>query len=339
MRARAALVTAALGATLLLAGCDGGGPGQGGDPAPAPTDAAPATGTPDDPHEPNPVIADDFPDPDMLEVDGVYYAYATNGNNQNVRLASSTDLVTWEPLPDALPELPSWVIPGKTWAPEVTELEPGRYVMYFTATSFRESLQCIGVATADSPEGPFTVVGDEMLLCPPDEGGAIDAATFRAEDDTLHLLWKNDGNCCGHDTWIYRAALDEDGTALAEEPVRLIKQDLPWEGDLVEAPTLLEHEGTFTLLYSANGYGGPEYTIGIATAPSLEGPWTKDPDPFFSSADLDGRYVGPGGQDVILGPDGEPHLLFHSWYGEQTYRGMNLLPLTWEAGRPALAVG
>ena len=29
---------------------------------------------------PNPVVDDDFPDPDVLEVDGVYYAYATEGN-------------------------------------------------------------------------------------------------------------------------------------------------------------------------------------------------------------------------------------------------------------------
>ena len=65
------------------------------------------------------MIDDDFPDPDVLEVEGTYYAYGTNGNNRNVRVARSTDLVEWEVLPDAMPELPSWVIPGKTWAPEV----------------------------------------------------------------------------------------------------------------------------------------------------------------------------------------------------------------------------
>lgn len=289
-----------------------------------------------DPHEVNPVVDDDFPDPDVLEVDGTYYAYATNGNLRNVRVARSTDLVEWEELSDALPRLPSWVIPGKTWAPEVTEVEPGRFVMYVTATSFRPTLQCLAVAVADSPEGPFEVVGDEMLVCPEDEGGAIDAATFRADDGTLLLLWKNDGNCCGHDTWIYHAPLSADGTELVGEPVPMIRQDLPWEGDLVEAPTLVQRDGRYVLLYSANGYYGPQYTVGYAVADDLAGPWEKHPDPLLTSQDHDGRYVGPGGQDVVVGPDGREWLAFHSWYGDLGYRAMNVLPLSWEDGRPVV---
>ncbi|MDT0166823.1 glycoside hydrolase family 43 protein [Actinotalea sp. AC32] len=329
---------------LLVAGCGDGGADDGADEdadggvaAPSPSEGSPeGASEADGPHAVNPVVDDDFPDPDVLEVDGVYYAYATNGNNRNVRVARSTDLVEWETLDDALPELPSWVIPGKTWAPEVTEVEPGRYVLFFTATNFRPTYQCIGVAVADAPEGPFEVVGEQMLVCPPEEGGAIDAGTFRAADGTLHLLWKNDGNCCGYDTWLYRAPLTPDGTALAGEPVRMVKQDLAWEGDLVEAPTLVERDGTFTLLYSANSYGGAAYTIGYAQASSLDGPWEKHPDPLFSSDMFDGRYEGPGGQDVVVGPDGDDVLVFHSWYGGTTYRAMNVLPLGWEDGRPVV---
>lgn len=346
-RGRTGPVGVAVTALLLLAACGDGGTGEasgdaGSGPASpdAPADgASPSEDAPAAPggHTVNPVVDDDFPDPDVLEVDGTYYAYATNGNNRNVRVARSTDLVEWETLPDAFPRLPSWVIPGKTWAPEVTMLAPDRFVLYFTATNFRPTFQCIGVAVADSPEGPFEVVGEEMLLCPEDEGGAIDAATFQDADGAWHLLWKNDGNCCGLDTWLYHAPLSEDGTTLAGDPVRMIQQDLPWEGDLVEAPTLVERDGTFTLLYSANSYGGAEYTIGYATAPSLDGPWTKDPEPLFSTEMFDGRYVGPGGQDVVVGPDGEDLLVFHSWYGENTYRAMNVLPLRWEDGRPVVA--
>lgn len=39
--------------------------------------------------------------------------------------------------------------------------------------------------------------------------------------------------------------------------------------------------------------------------------------------------MGPGGQDVVEGPDGQDRLVFHSWYGGATYRAMNVLPLTW----------
>jgi beta-xylosidase len=254
-----------------------------------------------------------------------------------VRVARSEDLVDWEPLPDALPELPDWVVPGKTWAPEVTELEPGRYALYFTATNYSPTLQCIGAATATAPEGPFTVVGEGMLVCPIEEGGAIDASTFVDTDGTRYLLWKNDGNCCGFDTWLQIAPLAPDGVTLAAPPTRLVKQDQPWEGNLVEAPTLVERDGVYTLLYSANDYGGEDYTIGYATATSVLGPYTKGEEPLLATEDAP-EYVGPGGQDVVVGPDGEDQLVFHSWYADLSYRGMNVLPLEWEDGRPVVVL-
>ncbi|WP_149203206.1 glycoside hydrolase family 43 protein [Actinotalea subterranea] len=331
----------------LLTGCTGGPAGDGvSSPGPSGSASPDEDGGDDDGadgesgaggvHDANPVIDTDFPDPDVLEVDGTWYAYATNGNSRNVRVARSADLVTWEELPDAMPDLPTWVIPGKTWAPEVTRLEDGRFALYFTATSFRPTAQCIGVALADSPEGPFVAVGEQMLVCPDAEGGAIDASTFTDADGTRYLLWKNDGNCCGLDTWLQLAPLSADGTALAGEPVRLVQQDQPWEGSLVEAPTLVERDGTYVLLYSANDYGGPAYAIGYATATSVLGPYTKAPEPLFTTDTFEGRYAGPGGQDVVAGPDGEDRLVFHSWYGSTTYRAMNVLPLTWEGGRPVL---
>ena len=329
-----AVVAAAL--LVVLTGCGGGQ--DGADPDDVGQSAAPEEGaTPDEGVAVNPVIDDDFPDPDLLEVDGTYYAYATNGNNDNVRVARSTDLTTWESLPDALPRLPSFVIPGKTWAPEVTQIEPGRFVMYYTATSFEPTFQCIGVAVAESPEGPFEPVGEAMLICPPEEGGAIDASTFTDDDGTRYLLWKNDGNCCGLETWLQMAPLSPDGTALAGDTVRLVQQDLEWEGNLVEAPTLVKREGTYVLLYSAGDYGGGGYTTGYATAPALSGPYTKSAEPLLSTAMTD-RYVGPGGQDVVVGPDGQDHLVFHSWYSSFGYRGMNILPLRWEAGTPAVVL-
>ena len=337
-----ALVAAAL--LVLLSGCGGGqegaDDGAAAEESPAAESAAPADDGADGggAGDVNPVIDDDFPDPDLLEVDGTYYAYATNGNNDNVRVARSTDLMTWESLPDALPQLPAFVIPGKTWAPEVTQIEPGRFVMYYTATNFKPTFQCIGVAVAESPEGPFEPVGEAMLICPPEEGGAIDASTFTEDDGTRYLLWKNDGNCCGLETWLQMAPLSPDGTTLAGDTVRLVQQDLEWEGNLVEAPTLVERDGTYVLLYSAGDYGAGGYTTGYATAPALTGPYTKNPDPLLSTEMTDDRYVGPGGQDVVVGPDGQDHLVFHSWYSSFGYRGMNILPLRWESGTPTVVL-
>ncbi len=326
MRQPTSRLAAALAALMLLGACAGEPSEQ---PGPVPS-SPPAQGT----QAGTPVLDDDFPDPDVLEVDGAYFAYATNANAQNVRVARSEDLRDWELTDrDALPQLPGWVVKGKTWAPEVTR-SGDRYVMYFTATNFEPALQCIGVATATAPDGPFEVAGKRMLVCPERLGGAIDASTFTDDDGTRYLLWKNDGNCCGRDTWLWIAPLSRDGLRLAAPGRRLVKQSLPWEGPLVEAPTLWKHDDTYVLLYSANDYGGENYAIGYATADSVTGPYTKNDEPLLSTESSGGTFIGPGGQDVVTGPDGTDWLVFHDWDEAITYRAMNAVPLRWEGGTP-----
>lgn len=343
MRVRRA--AAVLTIVLALAACSDDGEGDGGTDTAAPaatSSSAPeaSASTGGAPAQAEPVIDQDFPDPDTLLVDGTTYAYATQPTVQgtNVQMARSTDLATWEIVDkDPLPTLPAWATTGRTWAPEVAAVGDG-YVMYMTARSIDPDLQCIGAATATSPEGPFTPAGDEPMVCPEDLGGAIDAATFVDSDGTLHLLWKNDGNCCGLDTWIYLQELSSDGLSLVGEPTQLIQQDQPWEGDLVEAPTLIERDGTFFLFYSANGYGGDAYATGYATATSLTGPYTKSAEPFLSTENTDGRYTGPGGQDVLTDAEGNDHILFHDWDPAVIYRGIHVADLTFEGGKPVVAL-
>jgi beta-xylosidase len=305
---------------LLVAGCSPGGSEPTAVPAPV---GAPG-------------LDQDFPDPDVLNADGRYYAYATNGNHLNVQVAESDDLEHWSALTaDALPQLPSWIIPGKTWAPEVTAIAPETYVMYFTAANFRPSAQCIGVATSASPTGPFTVQGDGMLVCPVEDGGAIDASTY-AENGSRYLLWKNDGNSRGLDTWISIAPLAGDGLSLAGPAQRILKQTLPWEGELVEAPTLVKRSSTYYLFYSSNTYGNDEYAIGYATADSLAGPWTKKKEPFLSRDFGHGLFRGPGGQDVVQASDGTDWLVFHAWDPAITYRALHSERLRWEPSGPVV---
>ena len=309
-------------AALVAGGC-GGDEGTAG---PTPDESSGATAL-------APVVDQDFPDPDVLLVDGTYYAYATQpgDGSVNVQVATSTDLTTWQvQVQDPLPELPSWATNGRTWAPEVTA-GPDGFLMYMTARSTDPDLQCIGVATSTTPTGPFRPVGGEPLICPADEGGAIDAASY-VEDGKRYLLWKNDGNCCGKDTWLHLQPLSADGLKLAGPPVRLIKQDQPWEGNLVEAPTLVRHGSSYVLFYSANDYGGESYTTGYATASKLEGPYEKAAEPLLTS-DATG-VTGPGGQDVVTDAAGKAHIVFHGWDPAVIYRGMYVADLTWNGDTP-----
>ncbi len=283
-------------------------------------------------------IDQDFPDPDLLSTGGEYYAYATNAPGINVQLARSSDLQAWEVLStDALPELPEWSLPGKTWAPDVSEFSPGHFVMYFTVANAEPEVQCIGVATSSSAEGPFQAQGDGPIVCPDEDGGAIDPSTFVAKDGKRYLLFKNDGNCCAKDTWLQIVELSADGLSLEGDATRLLKQDQPWEGNLIEAPTLVERDGRYVLFYSANDYGSDQYAIGYATADAATGPYAKADGPLLTTELADDRYLGPGGQDVIATPEGDS-FAFHSWDEVYIYRGIHLVPLSWEGGLPVLAL-
>jgi len=300
-----------------------------------------------------PVVDANFPDPDILLVDGVYHAYATNSGGQNVQHRTSTDLRTWTPQPDAAPVLGDWVgecsfSPGGAtdrcvWAPEVAEVEGG-YALYYTARDATTPRQCLGVALSETPGGPFVPVGDDPIVCPNGEdgtedlGGAIDAGTFR-DGDQLYLLWKADGNCCtGKTAIIYAQPLSADGATLTGPPVELIRVDRPFEGKVVEAPTIVERDGTYYLFYSANDFYGGAYRTAYATSDSVTGPYTKATTELLTSDRFQGDVRGPGGQDVVTTPDGGTALVFHGWNPSFTHRAMYVSDLEWSAdGVPSVA--
>ncbi len=282
------------------------------------------------------LIDQDFADPDVVEGDGGYVAFATENQGANVQFATSSDLASWDvSTDDALPVLPAWASAGRTWAPDVSQRADGSFVMYFSAEHAASGRQCIGSATSDSLTGPYVAVGAEPMICPLEEGGAIDPAAFVDEDGSRFLLWKNDGNCCELDTWIQIAPVSADGTQLAGPATRLVMQTEAWEGHLVEAPVLVKRDDTYVLLYSANDYGSEDYAIGAATAASLLGPFEKLPEPVLSTSSTDDRYLGPGGQDIVSTPDGDV-LVFHGWDDLFIYRGLAALPLDWEGATPSV---
>jgi arabinan endo-1,5-alpha-L-arabinosidase len=288
----------------------------------------------------NPVLDQDFPDPDVLKVGDTYYAYATNANDINIQAARSADLVHWEVLGEALPELPTWAVQsfGSVWAPEVFSLSDGQYIMYFTARfaiGF-DGIQCIGLATGNDPAGPFVSPNPEPFICQTDEGGSIDASTFVDVDGQRYVLWKNDGNSRGGKSWLYIQQVSADGLTLEGEPQRLLTADQRWEGVLVEAPTLWRQEDRYYLFYSANAYYDRSYATGYAVADNIFGPYVKAEGPLVAT-DLSAGLVGPGGQDIIIGPQGGTWILFHGW-APDGYRRLYLAPLDWQNGVPTLGL-
>ena len=306
-----------------------------------------------------PVLKQDFADPHVIEHRGEYIAYATN-RGINLPMARSRDLVKWEPvrdpanpkkLLDGMPRLASWVKEGRTWAPEVIEVG-GRWLLYYTAHHGKKDRQCVGLAVADAPTGPFRDTSAEPLVCQDALGGTIDAHPFHDADGQLYLYYKNDGNNPNvlKPSLIWAQRLSPDGMRLVGDPAPLVRNDLHWEWRVVEAPAMVRHPGGYTLFFSANHYGWEadqrlsNYATGYATCEGPMGPCTDAPEnPILHSYNKKGVgcLSGPGHPTVFRAGE-QNYIAFHAWSATGGCRKLDnerflyVAPLSWKDGKPAI---
>ena len=114
--------------------------------------------------------------------------------------------------------------------------------------------------------------------------------------------------------------------------IKLIAPTEVWEGTLVEAPDLVRHGSKYYLFYSANDYASTKYGVGYAVADKVEGPYIKNLSNPILATDLKVGVVGPGGEDVVVGPDGNTWILYHAW-AAGGYRNLYLDRLVWEGDK------
>lgn len=304
-----------------------------------------------------PVYEEDFPDPFVVQHQGQFLAFSTNARGLNVPVAVSRDLTDWQPARDAagkpidaMPVLAPWVRKGRTWAPEVMKVGT-RWLLYYTAHHSAQNRQCIGVAAAADPRGPYVDTGSGPLLCQYDLGGSIDANPFRDKDGQLYLTYKNDGNAIGKKAKIWSQRLSPDGMSVVGPAVALAENDAKWEAHVVEASTLVNTPDGIALFYSANDYGWPSehrlsrYGIGYAMCRTALGPCTDAPgNPILYSYNSReaGCLSGPGHQSIFRGGEGT-FIAFHAWAATRGCRKADdkrylyIAPFGWENGKPQIA--
>lgn len=311
MRRFTALPVAAL--ALLLAGCAARGPH-------ASAGRAAQTYV-------NPVLDRDFPDPALLKApDGSWYAYATQGlgpaGQANIQLARSPDLVNWTHLGDALPRKPVWARTTQDfWAPDIRARD-GRYFLYFSARpdpapGGGEAGLCLAVATADMPEGPFIDSG-RPLLC---SGGfeAIDPFAFDDPVTGKRLLYWGSGF---GPIKVQELAADGLGFAPGSRPIDLVHpvaEAAPGNYQrLVEAATVLLHEGWYYLLFSGDNCCGADahYAVMAARSRSATGPFETLAEVTGRADSVilkrSGRWMAPGHTSAVQDSAGDWWLVYHA---------------------------
>lgn len=275
-----------------------------------------------------PHILSNFPDPAIISVDGVSYAFATRNREPapiriNIQVATSTDNRTWTLLDshDALPSLGAWETGAGVWAPDVVQLDDGTFVLYYADNLVSSPAHhCIGAATSRSVLGPYTPL-ETPFACPDPNtlGGAIDPDGFLDESTgKRYVVYKVDGNSIGHGgscmntvepivpTPLMLQEVGADGITPIGGAVQILDRD-DLDGPLIEAPALHRSaEGVYFLFFSSNCFTTPKYDVSYATATNIYGPYTKSTRPLLVTSDAD--LTGPGGMDIIKGGD---FIVFH----------------------------
>jgi hypothetical protein len=288
-----------------------------------------------------------FPDPTVVRDGSTYWAYATSTGGSLLPAMSSTDLVTWIPRPayspnpynsdpyfnDSFPVPPRWSKGGTSrenkaqWGPGVAKF--GSTWVAFTSWEVGGSRRCISMATAPSPAGPFTDSSDAPFQCDSDPDGSIDPEPFIDIDGSAYLLWKSAGIPGSRPTRLWSRRLSPDGRSfaflsspnplLATDPgtfIGGIPQEDTWEGHGIENPSMVHHDGSYWLVYSANEWRSADYRTGQARCDGPMGPCVRT-----SSAPLlpnTSAQLGRGGASLFTDRAGQLRMINHSWNSPYT---------------------
>ena len=232
----------------------------------------------------NPIFAGWYADPESAVSMGKYWVFPTYsapyGEQTLFDAFSSSDLVTWTKHERVLDnEVIKWARQAM-WAPPVIEKD-GKIYLFFSANDLQRPggplwdpidtinhVGGIGVAVADSPEGPYSdYLGKPLIGDFHNDAQPIDQFVFEDRDGTFFLYYGGWRHCnlaklndmfTGFVPW-------EDGT--------LFKEITP-EG-YVEGPALFSRGGRYYFMWSEGGWGNSSYRVAYAIAKSPEGPFER----------------------------------------------------------------
>lgn len=285
------------------------------------------------PERPGPVGSDpflagqpyggDFPDPTVWRVGGRFYAASTTVAALSLPTMTSTDLRTWTTRPaidpakpalnDAMPIPAAWASKrtsaggrqwAATWAPSVTRIGTGTFVLAYSVPRAGDGRRCISLARSASPLGPYVDSSLAPLSC--GTAGVIDPQLF-VDRGAIWMYYKMEG--APDRVLARRMNKYATGFAVGSRNYTLLVPRSAWEGSVVENPAMFRHRNRLYLFYSGNGYGTSAYATGYAVCRTVIGPCKRKSRLLFT-----GRYLaGPGGATPFLDPGGQLRLAYHAW--------------------------
>ncbi len=253
---------------------------------------------------PNPVLPG--ADPHALLVEDVLWVYPTHYADPVTKFYaySSQDMRTWEQHGPVLDFNDiAWIKDDgmdnhQAWAPAVIE-RGGTFYFYYSVGPQDETPSRIGVASGDTPAGPFVDKGSPLIVGD-DEFEAIDPMVFWDEASETAYLYA--GGSAGATLRVY--ALTPNMLGVAEE----VPVETP--PHFTEGAFMHERNDVYYLSYSSGSWWDASYKAHYATASSPVGPWEYGG--VFLQSDTD--HKGPGHHAFFRHPDRDRwFVVYHRW--------------------------
>ncbi len=235
----------------------------------------------------NPMVHYSYtPDPAPYVHDGKVYVFTGHDEDdatyflmKDWQVFSTEDMVNWTYLGTQMSTATfEWAQQGdNAWASQAVERN-GRWYWYVSAIEASTGSNTIAVATAPSPQGPWT----DALGGPLAKGWSfIDPTVFIDDDGTAWLFWGNKGCWYGQlndDMISFKDGWKEvpgfhDPACFGPESMKMdwsIRKEVMMVG-YEEGPWVNKRGGLYYMSYPAGGV--PEH-MAYSTAPTINGPWT-----------------------------------------------------------------
>jgi arabinan endo-1,5-alpha-L-arabinosidase len=278
-------------------------------------------------------------DPCLIAADETYYLFSTG---PGIPIRRSRDLYHWELSGRVFASNPSWfkeAVPGSSWvwAPDVTRFG-GRYLLYYSVSTFGSNRSCIGLATnttLDPSHPDYKWLDQGAVICSDryDDWNAIDPNFVVDGGDQPWLAFGS--------FWsgIKLAQLDPRTGKLMAGRRNLIPLASRPLSHAVEAPFLVHHGDYFFLFLSfdrcCQGVDST-YKVMVGRSLSVTGPYIDRRGASLLEGggtqvlSTQGRVRGPGHNAVLR--DGKRTWFVHHFYDADFHgaRTLQIRPLHWD---------
>ena len=268
----------------------------------------------------NPVLPGFHADPEILYSNKTkkYYIYSTTDGQPGwggwyFTVFSSVDLKNWKDEGIML-DLKSDQVPwadGNAWAPCIEEKLVGgkyKYFFYYSGNPKAGGGKQIGVATSDSPTGPFVDLGHPIVTdSPTGNGQQIDVDVFTDPVSGKSYLYWGNGYMAG-------AELNEDMVSIKKETITVMTPEGGTLQDYAyrEAAYVFYRNGLYYFMWSVDDTGSPNYHVAYGTSTSPLGPIKVAKNPVILIQNPEKEIYGPAHNAVLQVPGTDKwYIVYH----------------------------